>query len=288
MRGENKMLRIRLFYNLVIKSVWFLVDVVVTLLGNIQTIIGLCPSLSGWIERYIMNEPIRLILGWFANSWGYLLLLSISVAIFEGFYRKTKKYLGDIVKVNLNIEEFPQNNSPVPHLSFKLINHENVDIENCYGTLLGLWHNYTPNQILDINEDVNPNNKSLSWGGGSDTERITLPRSDGVNHGVRVLNICKSAANGVMFLFHGHEHNYPQGGIFRAKIKIDGQVGGTPIQSIGAEFCFNYGIHGTITRQSGLKDNVRQRIIIQTSSINSFFTFEDCDQLNQERKLEGN
>lgn len=180
-------------------------------------------------------------------------------------------------KVNLTFEEYIQNTSAVPYLSYKVLNHELFDIEKCYVTLLELENLYTPTVTLPILETVNPNNKFLSWGGGSNTEHVTIPRSDGIHPGTKVLNIAKGAGD-VVFLFHGHESNY-HGSNFRAKIKIDGEVDGIPIQSIGVEFCFKYGVNHYTTRQKEPEIGEKQRITIVVTDIKSRFAFEDCDKI---------
>ena len=181
-------------------------------------------------------------------------------------------------KVNLRLEEFPQNMGFVPHLSLKIYNHELFDIESCYGTLLELEHLYTPTVTLPILETVNPNNKSLSWGGGSETEYVTIPRSDGKNPGVKILNIANCMGNDVVFLFHGHEHKY-HGGNYRAKIKIDGKVGDTPIKAVTKEFCFKFGPTVYTSRNREPEIGEKQKIIIVASQGKSSFAFEDCDKM---------
>jgi hypothetical protein len=270
-------LRLRLFSKFVLWSTWTFFEVFLAVAGNLQTISALYPQHNEWFWKYAMNEPIKSILDWFSINWGYGFLLVMSYAVFDGFYKKTKKYLGERVEVDLRFEEFAQNTNSIPHLSFKIINHELFDIENCYGTLLELENLYTPTNTIPILETVNPNNKFLSWGGGSISERVTIPRSDGVHHGVKILNIAKGGAD-VVFVFHGHELNF-HGANFRAKIKIDGEVDGTPIQSIGAEFCFKYGVNHYTTRQREPEIGEKQKITIVVTDIKSRFAFEDCDKI---------
>lgn len=131
---------------------------------------------------------------------------------------------------------------------------------------------------LPILEIVNPNNKFLSWGGGSDTERVTIPKSDGKNHGVKILNIANCAGSDVVFLFHRHQHRY-HGGNYRAKIKIDGQVGETKIKTITTEFCFKFGGHVYTSRNREPEIGEKQRIHIVVSQGSSSFSFEDCDKI---------
>jgi len=181
------------------------------------------------------------------------------------------------VKAHIVFEEFPQNMGTLPYLSLKLYNHEQNEIEKCYGTLLELENLYTPTVTIPILEIVNPNNKFLSWGGGSPSEQVTIPRGDGVHPGVKVLNIAKGGAD-VVFLFHGHESNY-HGMNFRAKIKIDGEINGNQIESIVAEFCFKYGINTYSTRNTVPKIGEKRRIVIVASDIKSRFSFEDCDKI---------
>ncbi len=156
-------LRLRLIYEFVLKSLWTVVEIILAFLGNFQTIVSMFPVTNNWIGKSMRTEPLQSVLDWFSGSWFYLFLISLSISIFEGYYRKTKKYLGDRKRIEIKIEEFPQNNNPVPHLSFKIINLEKFDFENCYATLLELQYFYNPTTTLDILEEVNPNNKYLSW-----------------------------------------------------------------------------------------------------------------------------
>jgi hypothetical protein len=181
------------------------------------------------------------------------------------------------IKAHIVFEEFPQNTGVVPYLSLKLFNHEQDDIEKCYGTLLELENLYTPTVTIPILEMVNPNGKFLSWGGGSPSEHVTIPRGDGVHPGVKVLNIAKGGLD-VVFLFHGHESNF-HGMNFRAKIKIDGEINGNPIESLVTEFCFKYGTNTYSTRNAEPEIGKKQRIVIVTSDIKSRFSFEDCDKI---------
>jgi hypothetical protein len=277
-------LRFHLIYELVIKSLWTIVLVLLAILGNFQTIVSLFPATNTWIGKFIGTEPIKSVLDWFSTSWLYLFLLGLSISIFEGFFRKTRKYLGDRKRISIKIENFPQNDSPIPHLSLKIVNLEKFDLDNCYATLLELQHFYNPTTTLDILEQVNPNNKFLSWGGGSPSEQISIPRSDGVNHGYKVLNIAKGAGNGIVFLFHGHEHNYQMAGSFRARIKIDGKIDGVPAETINTEFCFKFGTNITSSRRKDPELGEKQRIVIVPSQIQHRFMFEDCDKIWEERE----
>lgn len=216
------------------------------------------------------------------NLLNAIIFLVISTAVFIGLL-----YLGDAAipcikrpgkKARLVLEEFPQNTGFVPHLSLKICNHELFDIEHCYGTLLELENLYKPTVTIPILETVNPNNKFLSWGGGSETEQVTIPRSDGKSPGVKILNIANCMGNDVVFLFHGHEHKY-HGGNFRAKIRIDGKVGDTPIKTVTTEFCFKFGPTVYTSRNREPDIGEKQKIIIVASQGKSSFTFEDCDKI---------
>ena len=273
------MLRLRLFYEFVIKSLWTVVEIILVALGNFQTIISVFPTTHTWIEGNVEAGPFKSVLDWFSINWIYLFLMVLSISIFEGFYGKTKKYLGDRKKIKIKFQGFPQNENPVPYLSFKIINLEKFDLENCYATLLELKHFYNPTTTFDVLERVNRNNKFLCWGGGSQSEQITIPRSDGKNPGNKVLNIAKGGNNGIVFLFYGHDHNYQMAGSFRAKIKIDGLVDDTPIESISAEFCFKLGSNITTSRLKAPETGEKQRIILMPSHISHRFLFEDCNKI---------
>jgi hypothetical protein len=108
---------------------------------------------------------------------------------------------------------------------------------------------------------------------------VTIPRSDGVHHGVKILNLAKGGAD-VVFVFHGYEPNY-HGSNFRAKIKIDGEVGGIPIESIVTEFCFRFGPTVYSTRNREPEIGEKQKITIVVSDITSRFAFEDCEKIWQ-------
>jgi hypothetical protein len=143
-------LRSRLFFKFVLWSTWTFAEVFLAIVGNLQTILALSPRFSAWLLKYALSEPIKPILDWFSINWGYWFLIVMGWAIFDGFYQKTKKFLGERVKVDLRFEEFPQNATNVPYLSFKIHNHELFDIERCYGTLLELENLYTPTVTLPI------------------------------------------------------------------------------------------------------------------------------------------
>lgn len=89
------MLRLRLFYEFVIKSLWTVVEIILVALGNFQTIISVFPTTHTWIEGNVEAGPLKSVLDWFSINWIYLFLMVLSISIFEGFYGKTKKYLGD-------------------------------------------------------------------------------------------------------------------------------------------------------------------------------------------------
>lgn len=222
-----------------------------------------------------MNAPFALlVVNWFSTYWLSLILFVVGVAIFEGFYRKTKAYLGDEINARIRIEEYPQNAGAEPHLSLRIFNDEKFDLSRCFATLLDLKHFYNPKTIIPIKDEVNPNSLSMSWGsgGGSDNEYVTISR----NGKDRVLNICKSTGVGLVFLFHGHEKHYSAHGKFMARVEINGYLGDKPIQPIQCGFCFEYGTQVSTERriESGIGE--RQPIRIVASSSKAMFTFVDC------------
>lgn len=124
------------------------------------------------------------------------------------------------VDANIEIQEFPQDESE-KYLSLKIINHESdVDLLQCYGTLISL-ERVSPDFAPSLEDVFNPNNILLSWGGGSTNEYVTIHK----DKGAKTLNIAKAEGDDAVLLFHGWESKIKVEGIYRITIKIDGYFG---------------------------------------------------------------
>lgn len=142
---------------------------------------------------------------------------------------------GQIFRANVEIVEYIQSNTDSPYVSLEIINHEKSDLTECYGTLVLIENYYTPETKLNIFDEVNPNRKLLSWGGGSTTEYVAIPR----NHGRKILNIAKLTDNGgFVFLFHGWQSGQKSVGKYHVVVDINGKIDNVPIRTVRYVGCF--------------------------------------------------
>lgn len=136
---------------------------------------------------------------------------------------------------NIEVVEYIQRDSNSPYVSLEIVNHEKFDLVECYGTLMEVENYYTLKTKINILDEVNPNRKLLSWGGGSPTESITIPR----NHGRKILNIATLTSNGgFVFLFHGWQSGQKSVGKYRVVVEINGKIDEVPIKPIKYIGCF--------------------------------------------------
>jgi len=115
-----------------------------------------------------------------------------------------------------------------PYASLVVRNDEAVDLISCFGTLKKLEHYYNPSTILPILDEINPNKNLLSWGGGSPSEYVSIPR----NSGEKVLNLAKVIGGRLSFIFYGQESHQHSPGIYHIVVEMNGLIEDTPIQPI--------------------------------------------------------
>lgn len=145
---------------------------------------------------------------------------------------------GRSVKIDVAFNEYIQDNHEPQHISLIIRNNQIDDLTDCRATLLVAeqlnFDRYNPSR--DILQIVNPNDSLMSWGGGSQTEYVTIPGEGGR----KVLNIACHKGNGrVSFLFHDWESEPQWEGIeYHVIVKLDGRLNGNPFRTITYDGCF--------------------------------------------------
>lgn len=185
-----------------------------------------------------MHEPIRIVLDWLSVHWLTLFLLVALIAVFDGFFQKTRYYLGDKVKVKTSTEVFLQDNETEKYLSIRIVNEENIGFVRCHAVPLRLqkkFWNYDDNKKRsnEIIRTINPNSANLSWALGSEDGFASIP----ANEGERVLNIAKIKDRKLIFLFHGWEYPTEADHEYHMSIKIEGYTDENPQKPITAILC---------------------------------------------------
>lgn len=107
------------------------VALILLVLGSIDTAIIHFPFFTDFVGR-IKTDYVWLpsILRWFSNNWLYFFLIAVSAAIFEGFYRKTEKYISDPITANI-IVTATSTNPTDDYVSISIYNGELLHITGC-------------------------------------------------------------------------------------------------------------------------------------------------------------
>lgn len=162
-------LRLSLLKDFVIRPLWVIAGLAIAILSNYDTLFPRWPWLRDAISVVIVVEPIGSIIHWFEANWGAVLLVLLCIAIFEGFYQKTSRFLGDQVEANIEITASSVSWED-DRLWVSVKNHEMANLTNCAGTIERLVY-YEETHKVEIS-DGGPN---LSWEGiSSENGRITL------------------------------------------------------------------------------------------------------------------
>lgn len=148
--------RFRLFLEFLVKPFYGVVMGILALLGNIEIVQNWAlPHLPVGIQRIIlgatMNDVVISILQWLSRSWGYLFLFMVVVAIFDGFYRKTAKYINEPIKAKITVIPVP-NGPSEDYIGLEIYNGEKLHLTNCevkVERILNIRHNKKPEE-LDI------------------------------------------------------------------------------------------------------------------------------------------
>lgn len=177
----------------------------------------------------------------FNSAWELIKCVAIVVALIFGiilFFQIIGNLLiswGKNISSNIEIVEYIQKNSNPLYVSLEIVNFENSDLTECYGTLVEIEQFYSIETKINIHDEVNPNRRLLSWGAGSDTEYVKIPR----NHGRKVLNIATMTENGgFIFWFHDWRSERKSVGKYHVVIEINGKIDDIPIRAIRYDGCF--------------------------------------------------
>jgi len=127
--------RFRLFREFLVKPFYVVVLGILAFLSHIETVQNWAlPHLPVGIQRIIlgatMNDVVISIFQWLSRSWGYLFLVMVSVAIFDGFYRKTAKYINEPIKAKITVIPVP-NGPSEDYIGLEIYNGEKLHLTNC-------------------------------------------------------------------------------------------------------------------------------------------------------------
>lgn len=201
----------------------------IAVLGNIDTILSHFPWVNTFVSGTIMSEPLKSILQWFAANWEIVFWIAVSSAIFEGFYRKTSKYLGDTVtaKVEIVIPREPSYNRIV----IKVINNEVLNLERCCIKIDSFL--YLGKRLSIRPVEIQTNSQKLQWMSTPSTDGYASIHGSGGSEEIGLVSV-----NGDRFviMYHGYIPSIPptnhglQSGIYTLRIRLDGYLGEKQIE----------------------------------------------------------
>jgi hypothetical protein len=137
--------------------------------------------------------------------------------------------IGKNIKSNVELIEYIQKHNLPKYVSLEVLNHENTDLLKCYGTLITLELYYSKQTKINLLDEVNPNRRLMSWGAGSESEYVIIPR----NNGRKILNIASLTGNGgFIFHFHNWQSSPNMVGRYHIIIEVNGLIDDIPIKPI--------------------------------------------------------
>ncbi len=166
--------------------------------------------------------------------WGGLFVLTVAAFVFgEPLHREMSlierldKWEGERVRAKLRIEPKKQSDG---HAGLDVINNEEWDLKDCSGRIVSLRYKEQNSPEEIITDDINPNHLLLTWGGGSERGKKTIPRGGGTG----LLNIARHTHNRLEFIMQGLAgemiHHRTEQGIYRFEIRIDAEMQERPIE----------------------------------------------------------
>lgn len=233
--------RLKIIKEIIAQPIFWIINVLVLMAGNITTIFDIYSFFTGkdveTFKKGVLQSPF---LFYMRIHWYWIILFLFSLAIFEGLYRKTKKFLGETIPVSLNIEEHKNPDAKIfDRQSGKLIgsttelnvfvtNREKVDI-SCSASFILFTHTDKSGIKRDILKKVNPSNLALSWNGDVDTKKVAI----GKNSLKGTINIVSSKYPHNILCFFNNSVLIPADeGTYEFEIALDGDISGTPIERI--------------------------------------------------------
>lgn len=226
-------LRLVLLKDLIVRPLIVGVGLVLAVLGNIDTIRNwvapkFSPKFQQIIQDALMSEIIRATVDWLANNWLILILLLLIGAVFEGFFQRTRRFLGEKVKADrillVTREERPLNGDLYAWIGVE--NNENNDLEDCYAELRTIKIQ-DGDMWLDFTQRINPNLSKLTWPAFEDQEKVVVRRESKAR-----LNIAKTdgTRNVAFTLRIGDTPGIPFKYCYYVEVDVNGIIQGKPIE----------------------------------------------------------
>ena len=229
--GHIVVLRITLLGELVLRPLWIIAGVFIAVLSNYDTLFPRWEWLRGAISRLVMIELIGSLLRFMEDNWIPIILILVCIAIFEGFYRKTSKYLGDQARANIEIER-PGRFQQTTRLSIPVVNHEMVDIERCFANI----EHIISHQFSDHSFELPMSSINLSWEDTSEKDGYITIRG---GKGRKILNLIKPDGDHFSIMYAGEPVEYSpttqrglDPGKYDIEIAIFGVMSGKPIEPV--------------------------------------------------------
>jgi hypothetical protein len=123
--------QISILWEILRQAISSVVALVLFVLGSIDTAIIHFPFFVNFLGRLKTDYVwVSNALGWFSNNWLYFFLVAVSASIFEGFYRKTEKYISDPIRANITVTPTPTNLSE-NYVGVSIYNGEKLRITGC-------------------------------------------------------------------------------------------------------------------------------------------------------------
>jgi hypothetical protein len=199
-------------------------------LGNAGTVFSLSPEIKIFWEGIVMNEPAKSIIEWFSRNWLPLALIVLSIAIFEGFYRKSSKYLGERVRAKVELVQ-PSMAWQSKNLYLVVRSHETAKLTNCYGVIERMFYRH-PSDSHPV--EVVHSSPNLSWEGViSENGYISIEGRD------RVLNTIKANGDHFSIMYHApiSEDSFStevglDPGKYEMEIAVHGEMDGKLIEPV--------------------------------------------------------
>ena len=252
--GEMK--RIKIFIEYILRPAWLIFWAAIGLLGHLDTILA----------RVTMPNIVNKVLDCLSTTWLYILLISIPFAVFEGFYRKTKHYLGDNpvpeIEHKFERELVYESGGYINRVYLHIWNRENLSITNCYATLEKATE-LIKDKLIPISTNLNPDR--LPWESTYANENCEIDLSP--NPSGEKIMLADMDDRYLKFFRCSSKSENVERGIYQIRIRVYGKFDGREI----TPFCFS----GYLIAKEYLdKDNERIRK----------FKFEDTSMMEDKYK----
>ena len=214
-----------------VRPAFIVVEAFFAILGNFDTIVSHWTWLRSTVSGTTMNEPINFILSFFSQAWGYLLLLALSIAIFDGFYKKTRAYLGEQVRAKIIISISEKSNDEQSILV--VTNNEKVKLDNCHAKIERVDYQEYGRDKQKITLPVSA--KKLVWRSvffENKYASITSISGDGGKDELGLARIINNKGMGFDYddlVISNLNPDFKKEGKYFVEVRIDGEISGKPI-----------------------------------------------------------